>query len=633
MPGPGRGGRDMNRFQKPKNIGKTVKRLLQYLMNKKWLLLVVLVFTICGSLAGVVGNYMLKPIINGLIPLIGTNPGAAELSSFIKMLVFLGSVYLLGAAASYLSHLIMVFVTNDVLNTIRGELFDKMQSLSVSYFDTHTHGELMSRYTNDVDTLRNAISQGAMQLISTTISVTATFIMMLVLSPLLTLLIIALMVVMFFAIKIIGKRSAVYFKEQQRALGAANGYIEEMIEGAKVVKVFRYENKANEKFMHLNDELKYASTQANTFGSLLMPINSNLSYINYALVAMLGAARVIGGYMDIGTIAAFLQYSRSFSRPITQLSQIFTSLVSAMAGAERIFDVIDTPAETDNGTVTVARAQQNADGTYSECTDQSGIQVWKQPQADGTYRYEPIKGSVHLDGVHFGYDPKVEVLKDISFYAKPGQKIALVGSTGAGKTTITNLITRFYDINSGVITYDGIDIRDIKKADLRSTLAMVLQDTHLFTGTVRENIRYGRLDATDDEVQEAAKLANADHFITHLPEGYDTMLTADGANLSQGQRQLLAIARAAVADPAVLILDEATSSIDTRTEALIEHGMDKLMHGRTTFVIAHRLSTVRNANAIMVIEHGEIIERGDHDDLIKQKGRYYQLYTGQFEME
>lgn len=438
---------------------------------------------------------------------------------------------------------------------------------------------------------------------------------------------------MLFCVKKIGGKSAKYFKKQQNALGAANGYIEELIEGQKVVKVFCHEKEAKAEFAVLNEDLRHAATKANTYASVIMPIMGNLSYVNYAITTTAGAFLVIGGMLKVGSVAAFLQYTRSFSQPITQISQQFNTLISAIAGAERIFEVLDEKPEVDDGYVTLVNCTVDENGNITESEKRTGTWAWKHPHSDGTLTYTLLKGDVRFHNVVFSYDGKKTVLNNISLYARPGEKIAFVGSTGAGKTTITNLINRFYDVEEGKITYDGINVKKIKKSDLRRSLAMVLQDTHLFTGTVRENIAYGNFDASEEEIENAAKLANADSFIKRLPHGYDTMLTSDGANLSQGQRQLLAIARAAVADPPVLILDEATSSIDTRTEELIEKGMDKLMHGRTVFVIAHRLSTVRNSDAIMVLEHGEIIERGNHDELLQQKGKYYQLYTGQFELD
>lgn len=619
-------------FQKPKSAKKTLLRILDYLMRRKWLLLLVAVFVFISAAAAVTGTYMLKPIINEcIVPLIGTSPQAADFVPLLRMLSVMAVVYLLGALSSYLYNRIMVTVANNTLNAVRTDLFNHMEDLPIKYFDTHTHGEIMSRYTSDVDTFREALSNGVTQLMSSSVTVVSTFVMMVVLSPVLTLLIVAMLFVMLFVIKKIGAKSSVFFKRQQRAVGSTNGYIEEMIEGQKVVKVFCHEDDVKDRFAELNDTLRQASTNANTYANIIMPIMVNLSYVNYALTAATGAMLVISGRMDIGSIASFLQYTRSFSQPITQISQQFNAILAALAGAERIFEIIDEEPEVDAGDVNLVYAEVNAGGSISESKSYTGKWAWKRPVTDGA-EYTLLRGDVRFADVSFGYEDDKTVLKDVSLYAKPGQKIAFVGSTGAGKTTITNLINRFYDVQHGRITYDGIDVKEMRKDDLRRSLAMVLQDTHLFTGTVMENIRYGKLDATDEEVIEAAKLANAHYFIEHLPHGYDTMLTSDGTNLSQGQRQLLAIARAAVANPPVLILDEATSSIDTRTESLIEKGMDKLMTGRTVFVIAHRLSTVRNADAIIVLENGEIIERGSHYDLLEQKGKYYQLYTGQFEL-
>ena len=618
--------------RRPQDAKKTLLRILSYMGKSKWLLFLVVLFIFISAGADVAGTYFLKPIINTyILPYIGQEQ--VDLSGFITMLCVLGGIYLAGVIAAYSYNRIMLTIATRTLKTVRTDLFSAMQKLPIKFFDTHTHGELMSRFTNDTDTLREVVGMGIPQFISSFLTVLGVFVMMVVLSPTLTVLVLAMLVVMLFVVKTVGSRSGYFFKRQQQELGRVNGYIEEMIEGQKVVKVFSREEQVKEEFDALNESLCQAATNAHSFANILMPIMGNLSYLHYALTAVLGAVLTLAGRMDIGTIGAFLQYTRSFSRPITQISQQFNSILTALAGAERIFALIDETPEVDNGNVTLVWAARQADGSLAESDLRTGLWAWKQPQPDGSFIYTEVKGDVRLDDVTFGYEENKTVLKDISLYAKPGQKIAFVGSTGAGKTTITNLINRFYDVPEGKITYDGIPITRIKKPDLRRSLSMVLQDAHLFTGTVRDNIRYGRLDATDAEIEEAAKLANAHGFIMHLPQGYDTVLTGDGGNLSQGQRQLLSIARAAVADPPVLILDEATSSIDTRTEALIEKGMDKLMAGRTVFVIAHRLSTVRNSNAIMVLEHGEIIERGDHESLLREKGKYYQLYTGMFEME
>lgn len=626
-------------MKKPKDGKKTLLRILRYLEEYRFQLVLVALLVVVSSGAGVVGTYFLKPIIdNDIAPWIGS--GNPDLRGLLHSIILLAAIYAAGALCTYAYNRIMVNIAANSLYKMRMDMFTHMQTLPIRYFDSRTHGEIMSRYTNDIDTLRNMMSQSVPQLISSGITVVSVFIMMLVLSVPLTILVVLMMLTIFGVIKLVGGKSALYYRNQQKAIGAVNGYIEEMIEGQKVVKVFCHEEESKQRFDVINGALCDAASKANTFASILMPIMNNLSYIHYALTAIIGATltiltgqREMGIFaLGLGALVSFLQYTRSFAQPITQVSQQFNVILNALAGAERIFALLDEKPEVDDGYVTLVNVKEKPDGTVEETTQRTGHWAWKHPHHDGTLTYVPLRGAVTFENVEFGYEPGKTVLNGISLYAEPGQKIAFVGSTGAGKTTITNLINRFYDVPDGKIRYDGININKIKKADLRRSLSMVLQDTHLFTGTVMENIRYGRLDATDEEVIAAAKLANAHWFISHLPDGYDTMLTGDGANLSQGQRQLLAIARAAVADPPLLILDEATSSIDTRTEALIEKGMDQLMEGRTVFVIAHRLSTVRNSHAIMVLEHGEIIERGSHEELIAKKGRYYQLYTGMFEL-
>ena len=641
MRGPGPGGRGMGPKEKPKDIRATLKRIFSYMKEEKYLLILVFLAIIMSAAAGVAGTYMLKPLLNDyIVPFIGEKN--VDMSGFVRMLTIMGTVYLFGALSTYTYNRLMINIATGTLYNVRKDLFHNMEKLPLKYFDTHAHGELMSHFTNDTDALREMMSQGIPQLISSAITVGGVFIMMLILSPVLTILVVVMIFVMLNVVAKIGKRTSAYFAKQQAALGRLNGYIEEMIEGQKVVKVFSREKEAITGFDENNESLFAAASSANTFANILMPIMGNLSYVLYAITAATGGALAIAGRMDIGTIASFLQYTRNFSHPITTLSQLFNSVLNALAGAERIFRLIDEENEIDEGLVRLVNIEPDDNGkdeNLTECQDVTGRWAWKIPgdetntKGHNTSNYVRLRGDVRFENVTFSYDGETTVLKDVSFYAKPGQKIALVGSTGAGKTTITNLLNRFYDISEGKIIYDGIPIKDIKKDDLRRSLGMVLQDTHLFTGTVMENIRYGNVNATDEDVIKAAKLANAHFFIKHLPEGYNTVLTADGSNLSQGQRQLLAIARAAVADPPVLVLDEATSSIDTRTEALIEKGMDSLMECRTVFVIAHRLSTVRNANAILVLENGEIIERGDHDDLLRQKGKYYQLYMGMFELQ
>ena len=637
MKKPPKGG---NPMQKPANTKATFSRLLGYLGKSKALLVLVFIFVAISSLAGIIGTSFVESITDDfLLPIIGSEVTSELLAPLVKILVSLGFIYAFGVISSYAYSRIMLQVAQKTLNTIRRDLFNHMMDLPIKFFDTHTHGELMSRYTNDADVLRECISNSFVQLVSSSVTVIGTFIMMAYYSPLLTLLVIGMLIIAFIIMKFLGKRSAKYFRLQQKCVGEVNGYIEEFIEGQKVVKVFCHEDAANKAFGAINANLRHAATNAHTYASILMPIMGNISYLTYAASATLGSLIIMTvpeesfWGLTVGALFTFLLYTRQFFQPITQISQQFNNIIAALAGAERIFEIIDTPVEEDNGYVTLVNAKKNPDGSISECEERTGMWAWKHPHGDGTLTYTEWRGDVRFHDVTFSYDGKKTVLKNVSLYAMPGQKIAFVGSTGAGKTTITNLINRFYDVNEGKITYDGINIKKIKKAELRRSMAMVLQDTHLFTGTVRDNIAYGRLDATDEEIVAAAKLANAHSFITRLPDGYDTLITGDGANLSQGQRQLLAIARAAVADPPVLILDEATSSIDTRTERLIEKGMDSLMEGRTVFVIAHRLSTVRNSDAIMVLEHGEIIERGNHDDLIEQRGKYYQLYTGQFELD
>ena len=622
MPGPRK-----QSFAKPKNAKGTFRRILTYFRPYRLQLVLVLIGLLASVAANIAGTYMLKPIINDyIVPWIGNeNP---DFTGLIGQLAVMAAVYTIGILGTFMYNRLMINVSTGTLTRLRLEMFTKMQTLPISYFDRRTHGEIMSTYTNDTDVMREMISQGLPSFISSAVRIVGVFTMMIVLNPILTGIAILMLVIMMLITKAIASRSGRFFKARQDSVGKVNGYIEEMIEGQKVVKVFCHEQAVNSRFDELNETLRRNTAAASTLASIMGPIMNNLSHVTYAIIAASGGLLGVAGIIDIGTLGAFLQYTRSFSMPVAEISQQANNVLSALAGAERIFALLDEKAEEDEGDIVMVNARVNEKGELEECSERTEIWAWEKP----TGELIRVRGDVRFENVTFSYDGKVDVLKNVSLYAKPGQKIAFVGSTGAGKTTITNLINRFYDIQSGRITYDGIPIRQIKKASLRGSLGMVLQDTHLFTGTVRENIRYGRLDATDDEIVSAAKLANAHYFISHLPEGYDTVLTADGANLSQGQRQLIAIARAAVADPPVLILDEATSSIDTRTESLIEKGMDSLMKDRTVFVIAHRLSTVRNSDAIMVLEHGEIIERGNHDELIKQQGKYYQLYMGMFEL-
>ncbi|MDD3946425.1 MAG: ABC transporter ATP-binding protein [Clostridia bacterium] len=620
--------------QKVKNPGKTIARVLSYISKFKWSAIFALLGLFTAVAANVAATYYIKIVLEIIINIkLGLATYADLAGAFGTMI----AIYFAGIFALFLQERMIINVVTGVMRVIRDTMFEKMQRLPLRYFDGRTHGEIMSCYTNDTDALRQLIAQALPQIISTVVSVISMFTMMVILSWQLAIFVIGMLALMLISVARLAKKSGKYFMRQQVSLSKVNGYIEEYIEGQKVTKVFCHEQKVKQGFKGLNEELCDNATAANSYANMLMPIMGNLSYLLYALVAIIGSFLVIGGQLGayaagVATLVSFMQYSRQLSMPIGHAAQQFNGILLALAGAERIFDLLDTEPEVDDGYVRLVNATISEDGTITESETTTGRWAWKHPHKDGTLTYTELKGDIRFESVTFAYEENKTVLKDVSLYATPGQKIALVGSTGAGKTTITNLLTRFYDLPDGKIRYDGININKIKKDDLRRSLAMVLQDTHLFTGTVKENIRYGRPDATDEEIFAAAKLANADFFISHLPHGYDTVLTADGANLSQGQRQLLSIARVAVANPPVLILDEATSSIDTRTEWLIEKGMDGLMHGRTVFVIAHRLSTVRNADAILVLENGQIIERGNHDSLLQQKGKYYQLYMGMFEL-
>lgn len=640
-------------YKRPKDTKKAIKHLLVYLGHYKWMFMLVALLVLISAGANVAGTYLVKPVVNHFIV-----PG--DMEGLLKAVIAMGVMYACGALCTFGYNRIMVKVSQKVIQDIRNDLFAHVQKLPLKYFDAHTHGELMSRFTNDVETVQEAMNNSFAMIIQSFIMLFGTLIMMMVLSVRLSVIVIVFLVIMFFFIKFNSKHSKKYFNRQQEELGKINGFVQEMMAGQKVEKVFNHEQKNFEKFCEMNESFRKESTNALAFAGMMIPTIVSLSYLNYAISACVGGLFTLKGLMDLGSLSSYLIYVRQSAMPLNQFTQQVNFLLSALSGAERIFDMMDEKPEIDEGSVTLCNAVKNADGSLTECSQYTGVFAWKVPAElntywnsasykekvksqpidknmdkaaanDGTYLVE-LRGDVRFKNVVFGYIPGKTILNDVTLYAKPGQKIAFVGSTGAGKTTIINLINRFYDIQSGTITYDGIDIKDIKKDDLRKSLAMVIQDTHLFTGTIADNIRYGKLDATDEEVRNAALIANADSFIRRLPDGYNTMLYSDGSNLSQGQRQLLAIARAAIAKAPVLILDEATSSVDTRTEGLIEKGMDAIMEGRTVFVIAHRLSTVRNSKAIMVLEKGQIIERGSHDELLEQKGRYYQLYTGQFEL-
>ena len=615
---------------------KTAKRLLGYVTGvfRVQFIIVVICILMC-SVASISVSLSMRFLLDDyIIPLIGnTDPNFSEM---YRALTVLGIIFAFGVIASFIYNRLMVNIGQGVLKKVRDEMFEHMQYLPIRYFDQHTHGEIMSRYTNDTDTLRQMINQALPQVLMSCFTITVTFISMVVLSPLLTVLAVLMIILMVFVTKKVGNNSGKYFLKQQMSLAAVTGFVEERMNGQRVIKIFNHEKVSEEEFDKFNEELFESSANANKFANMMGPIIGNLGNLQFVLTAVFGGfLSIIGvGGITLGVMASYLQFTRSFTQPFMQIAQQFNAVIMALAGAERIFAMMDEKPEVDEGYVKLVNAKKDADGNIIECKERTGMWAWKHPhQADGTVTYTELKGDVRFFDMTFGYTDKKMVLHNITLYAKPGQKLAFVGSTGAGKTTITNLINRFYDVQDGKIRYDGININKIKKADLRRSLGIVLQDTHLFTGTIMENIRYGKLDATDEEIYAAAKLAYADQFIRRLPKGYDTMLTSDGEELSQGQRQLLAIARAAVANPPVLILDEATSSIDTRTESIVQKGMDNLMKGRTVFVIAHRLSTIRNSDAIIVLEHGRIIERGDHEDLIKQHGTYYQLYTGKLELD
>lgn len=625
-----------NKQGKPKkNTMKTAGRLLKYVTSTyKKEFIFVIICILLASFASIAVSFSMQSLLdNYILPLVGQ--ADPNFGGLYQALTVLACIFIIGVIGSFTYSRLMVKIGQGVLKRVRDEMFEHMQTLPIRYFDEHTNGSVMSLYTNDTDTLRQMINQSIPQVLMASFTVIVTFIAMLVLSPLLTVLAVVMIFVMFLVARKLGGNSGKYFVRQQIDLADVTGYVEEQMNGQRVIKVFNHEARSEEEFDSLNEKLYHSSSRAHTFASIMGPVMGNIGNILFVLTAILGGVLLLNGVggMTIGTIVAYLQFTKSFTQPFMQIAQQFNTIIMALAGAERIFNMMDEEPEVDDGYVTLVNAKKDANGNIVESETRTGMWAWKHPhQADGSVSYTELKGDVRFYDMSFGYTPEKMVLHDLTLYAKPGQKLAFVGSTGAGKTTITNLINRFYDVQDGKIRYDDININKIKKADLRHSLGIVLQDTHLFTGTIKENIRYGKLDATDEEVYKAAKLAHADQFITRLPKGYDTLLTGDGEELSQGQRQLLAIARAAIADPPVLILDEATSSIDTRTEAIVQQGMDNLMKGRTVFVIAHRLSTIRNSDAIIVLEHGRIIERGTHEDLLKLKGTYYQLYTGKLEL-